>query len=195
MKALLDYCILLIIFTLTNNQFDLINCLQKKSNEVGPDNPPLKEAHCSRKHSKFIREYFARVNYKSFKAFFFHYKILSCDVKHQALLPIFHKYNLPVPEKCPFSPMHDIYHLHENNKTKVDVYNWKCEICGKHFSSETFLDKHFENKHKDSLQKVPSFQCFLSFIFYYLTILNIAKLSISTVFALPTIAAYSAVTY
>lgn len=85
---------------------------------------------CSRKHSKFIREYFAR-----------------------ALLPIYQKYNLPVPEKCPFSPLHDIYHLQENNKTKLDVYKWKCEICGKYFTSEEYLDKHFSNKHNDSLQK------------------------------------------
>lgn len=86
---------------------------------------------CSRTESKFVREYFAR-----------------------ALLPIYHKYSLPVPEQCPFSPLHDIYHFQENNKTKLDTNKWKCEICGKHFSSERYIDKHFEVKHMNSLQNV-----------------------------------------
>ena len=72
----------------------------------------------------------------------------------KALLPVYNKYSLPVPEQCPFSPLHDIYHFQENNKTKLDAYKWKCEICGKHFTSEEYIDKHFEIKHSNSLQKV-----------------------------------------
>jgi len=45
-----------------------VSSSQAKSNEIGPDSPRLKEAICSRKHSKFIREYFARVN--RFRLFF-----------------------------------------------------------------------------------------------------------------------------
>lgn len=86
---------------------------------------------CSRPHSKFVREYFAR-----------------------ALLPIYQKFSVPVPDKCPFSPLHDIYHFHENNKTKLDTNKWKCEICGKMFVSEKNLDKHFDKRHNSSLQLV-----------------------------------------
>jgi len=98
------------------------------------------KSHCSRKHSKFIREYFTR-----------------------ALLPIYQKYNLPVPVNCPFSPLHDIYHFHENNKTKLDMYKWKCEICGKHFLSENYLDKHFDFKHANSLQRNQKSICLANF--------------------------------
>lgn len=58
-----------------------------------------------------------------------------------------------MPVKCPFSPLHDMYHFHENNKTKLDTYKWKCELCGKYFLSENYLDKHFDTKHSDSLQR------------------------------------------
>jgi hypothetical protein len=86
---------------------------------------------CPRTQSKLVREYFVRV-----------------------LLPIYQKYGVPVPEKCPFSPLYDIYHYHENNKTKVDSTKWRCEICGKTFTDEKFLDKHFDSRHNNSLQRV-----------------------------------------
>ena len=91
---------------------------------------------CSRSNSKLVREYFVRV-----------------------LLPIYKRHSLPVPEKCPFSPLHDMYHYQENNKTKLDDNKWKCEICGKYFLSEDYLDNHFDRKHNDTLQKV--------FFFYF----------------------------
>jgi hypothetical protein len=99
-----------------------------------------KNQFCSRQHSKVVREYFARV-----------------------LLPIFKKYSQPVPDKCPFSPFHDIYHYQENNKTKLDVNKWKCEMCGKMFQSESYLDNHFNNRHNNTLQIKKSANCLANF--------------------------------
>ena len=76
---------------------------------------------------------------------------------------MYQKYALPIPEKCPFSPLHDIFHYHENNKTKLDTNKWKCEICGKFFTKENYLDKHFENKHTSSLNLVIKNQTIIKF--------------------------------
>ncbi len=97
------------------------------------NNQPAKKtvAACPRTQSKLVREYFVRV-----------------------LLPIYQRYSTPVPEKCPFSPLYDIYHYHENNKTKVDSTRWQCEMCGKVFTEEKYLDRHFDSRHNDSLQRV-----------------------------------------
>jgi hypothetical protein len=70
---------------------------------------------------------------------------------------LYQKLSLPVPEKCPFSPVHDMYHFQENNKTKLEPNKWKCEMCGKLFISEKHLDNHFENRHNNSLQLVKLF--------------------------------------
>ncbi len=106
------------------------SCLAHNIPTLAPKTSSLAAPTCSRRHSKFVREYFAR-----------------------ELLPIYQTFSLPVPDKCPFSPLHDIYHFQENNKTKLDIYKWKCDICGKIFSSEHFLDKHFDNRHTAALQR------------------------------------------
>lgn len=96
---------------------------------------------CSRVQSKFVREYFAR-----------------------SLLPLYQKYSQPIPEKCPFSPLRDMYHYHENNKTKLDTYRWKCEICGKLFAKELHLDNHFDNRHINTIQTVNKYIFLMSIL-------------------------------
>jgi hypothetical protein len=117
-----------------------------------PAQTPAKKSMvaCPRTQSKLVREYFVRV-----------------------LLPLYQQYSVPVPEKCPFSPLYDIYHYHENNKTKLDSTKWKCEICGKTFVDEKYLDKHFDSRHNESLQRVSCkkikkfvFLIFVNFIFF-----------------------------
>ena len=46
------------------------------------------------------------------------------------------------------------YSQEERKKLAELSHKWKCEICGKHFSSERYIDKHFEVKHMNSLQNV-----------------------------------------
>ncbi|RNA31147.1 hypothetical protein BpHYR1_005291 [Brachionus plicatilis] len=98
---------------------------------------------CSRAQSKFVREYFAR-----------------------SLLPVYQKHSQPIPEACPFSPARDMYHFHENNKTKLDIFRWKCELCGKIFAKESDLDKHFDSRHANTLQTVPKYNFFFAKINY-----------------------------
>ena len=119
------------------------NCTEtiKVNNNPNQVNTNLKKKMaCPRAQSKVVREYFVRV-----------------------LLPIYQKYSVPVPEKCPFSPLYDIYHYHENNKTKLDSNKWKCEICGKLFLEERYLDQHFDARHNSSLQKGQNTVCLANF--------------------------------
>lgn len=123
MRSILKYLIILLLINEICLSYQL-------SGPAKPSKVSNSYTHCSRRHSRFVREYFAR-----------------------ALLPIYQKYDLPVPDRCPFSPLHDIYHNQENNKSKLDTFKWKCEMCGKFFTSEEYLDKHLERKHNDTLQK------------------------------------------
>ncbi len=72
----------------------------------------------------------------------------------QALLPIYYRYAMPIPESCKFSPVRDMYYHQENNKTKLDTNKWKCEYCGKIFLEEKYLDAHFSRKHNATLNTV-----------------------------------------
>lgn len=72
----------------------------------------------------------------------------------KAILPIYEHYSVPIPAECEFSPLRDIYYHQENNKTKLDVNQWKCEYCGKVFLSEPYLDLHFNRKHNKTLNLV-----------------------------------------
>jgi hypothetical protein len=69
-------------------------------------------------------------------------------------LPIYKKYELPIPQDCEYSPLNDVYYHQENNKTRLEQTKWKCELCGKIFLTEHYLDHHFTYKHNDSLHRV-----------------------------------------
>lgn len=50
---------------------------------------------------------------------------------------------------CPFSPHLDILRLQESSKTFLLGGIWQCNICGKMFKSEHYLDMHQARRHAD----------------------------------------------
>ena len=67
---------------------------------------------------------------------------------------MFQEHGAAVPVDCPLHEAHDVYGIQEGNKTEEYAARWRCELCGKAFYTEAYLDKHFENKHDDMVLKV-----------------------------------------
>jgi hypothetical protein len=57
-----------------------------------------------------------------------------------------------LPSGCLLNPTIDPYTVHEQHKEMVRRGEWKCTYCGKHFTSEFYVDRHLNNKH---LQQLP----------------------------------------
>ena len=57
-----------------------------------------------------------------------------------------------LPSGCLLNPTLDPYMAHERHKEMVRRGEWKCTYCGKHFTSEFYVDRHLHNKH---LQQLP----------------------------------------
>ncbi|XP_031570107.1 uncharacterized protein LOC116304506 [Actinia tenebrosa] len=86
------------------------------------------ELHCSREHARIVR-----------------------NTLRQHFFPAFEKQGIEVPEKCSLHESHDLYINQEINKIEEHVSSWKCDLCGKTFYGEYFLDVHFHNRHQDKL--------------------------------------------
>ncbi|KAF3444513.1 hypothetical protein FNV43_RR14205 [Rhamnella rubrinervis] len=86
------------------------------------------EVHCSRERSraawKIIEEY---------------------------LMPFVDKERYQLSRRCRLHPDNDLYRDQEQHKIRVDINEWKCEYCKKSFYEETYLDKHFDNRHYNLL--------------------------------------------
>lgn len=54
---------------------------------------------------------------------------------------------------CPLQNSRDLYYLQEYHKTYEHHARWTCEVCGKPFYREDFIDRHMERKHSDMLVK------------------------------------------
>ena len=66
-----------------------------------------------------------------------------------------------LPKSCPLHPDNYVYADQEAKKQEESRMDWKCNICGKHFKTEFYLDKHMHNAHSDHLRKgdVDSVMC------------------------------------
>ena len=84
----------------------------------------------------------------------------SCSLERSSLVkqlldkdffPIFQSYGKSVSESCPFNPDNGVYGIIQAKKTYTGSY-YKCEICGKQFVSDFFLNKHMQNRHPEFSQ-------------------------------------------
>lgn len=57
-----------------------------------------------------------------------------------------------LPDSCQLNPKLDRYRWQEGNKTEVSRGDHKCMLCGKHFRTEFYLDKHMHLAHGSALQ-------------------------------------------
>ncbi|XP_064611341.1 uncharacterized protein LOC135475395 isoform X2 [Liolophura sinensis] len=53
----------------------------------------------------------------------------------------------------------DMYLVHENNKAMESVSRWVCQFCGKGFTAEHFLDRHFQNRHPEHVRQGREIVC------------------------------------
>ncbi|GFP94922.1 hypothetical protein PHJA_001636600 [Phtheirospermum japonicum] len=67
------------------------------------------------------------------------------------LMPFVEKEKFTLSTQCKLHPSNDIFREQEEHKIHVDVNEWKCGYCKKHFRDEKFLDQHFDNRHLDLL--------------------------------------------
>lgn len=82
----------------------------------------------------------------------------------QYLMPFVDKERYQLSRRCRLHPDNDLYRDQEQHKIRVDINEWKCEYCKKSFYEETYLDKHFDNRHYNLLNVVshdyPLFTCY-----------------------------------
>ncbi|XP_041376125.1 uncharacterized protein LOC121388722 [Gigantopelta aegis] len=60
---------------------------------------------------------------------------------------------MEMPKTCPFYLQRELFFLQEERKVVEGANRWKCNICGKAFITEHFLDKHFDNRHRDWIRE------------------------------------------
>uniref|UniRef100_A0A0X3P2Y1 C2H2-type zinc finger n=2 Tax=Schistocephalus solidus TaxID=70667 RepID=A0A0X3P2Y1_SCHSO len=59
--------------------------------------------------------------------------------------------NLDLPDACPLKPSMDYFSIQDDMLIKNHEYNWECGFCGKRFYDAHFLEKHFDNRHNETL--------------------------------------------
>ncbi|KAL1497070.1 hypothetical protein ABEB36_008092 [Hypothenemus hampei] len=74
-------------------------------------------------------------------------------------IPVLEKYKIKLPLECPFHSQRDIFGPQEVLKKQHGPSQWTCGICGKSFFEEKFLDMHFDNRHKDYINKAEDAVC------------------------------------
>ncbi|KAL1514616.1 hypothetical protein AB1Y20_003710 [Prymnesium parvum] len=67
------------------------------------------------------------------------------------LIPLVKSYGARMSPVCPLHKEHDRLLGHESQKKALTISNWRCEICGKSFRSEHYIDMHLDRKHLDTL--------------------------------------------
>ncbi|XP_046843466.1 uncharacterized protein LOC124437547 isoform X2 [Xenia sp. Carnegie-2017] len=67
--------------------------------------------------------------------------------------PIFESHGLDTSKECPLSKSRDLYLVQEQHKLFEHSSRWTCNVCGKAFYRQEFLDLHMENKHEELLVK------------------------------------------
>ena len=72
----------------------------------------------------------------------------------QKLYSLYKSVQAEIPETCILNKERDIYSIQEDQKFMEPSSKWYCNICGKGFITEYFLDLHFTNRHKEYLRQV-----------------------------------------
>ncbi|XP_055299588.1 uncharacterized protein LOC129567071 isoform X3 [Sitodiplosis mosellana] len=74
-------------------------------------------------------------------------------------LPILEKYQVKLPLECPFHPLREIFAPQQAAKTQNRRNQWTCNLCGKSFFEEKFLDMHFDARHSSVINSAEDAVC------------------------------------
>ncbi|XP_041981740.1 uncharacterized protein LOC121735080 [Aricia agestis] len=74
-------------------------------------------------------------------------------------LPVLERFQVKLPLECPFHPARDIFAPQHAAKLQHRPSQWTCAFCGKSFYEERHLDTHFDQRHKNQINKAEDAVC------------------------------------
>ena len=74
---------------------------------------------------------------------------------------------------CPLRKSRDMYIVQEKQKVFEHNARWSCDVCGKAFYTQDYIDQHMERKHSDLVVKNEVWSTlYIIFIARYKTSIN-----------------------
>lgn len=70
---------------------------------------------------------------------------------------------MKLPLECPFHPLREIFAPQQAAKTQNRRNQWTCNLCGKSFFEEKFLDMHFDARHKTVINSAEDAVCLANY--------------------------------
>lgn len=70
---------------------------------------------------------------------------------------------MKMPLECPFHPLREIFAPQQAAKTQNRRNQWTCNLCGKSFFEEKFLDMHFDARHSSTINTAEDAICLSNF--------------------------------
>ncbi|XP_013201260.2 uncharacterized protein LOC106143672 [Amyelois transitella] len=98
--------------------------------------PSVFKITCSRDNSKIVRK-----------------------VIQNKWFPVLERFQVKLPLECPFHPARDIFAPQHAAKLQHRPSQWTCAFCGKSFYEERHLDTHFDQRHKNQINKAEDAVC------------------------------------
>ncbi|XP_013133583.1 PREDICTED: uncharacterized protein LOC106099559 [Papilio polytes] len=98
--------------------------------------PSVFKITCSRDNSKIVRK-----------------------VIQNKWMPVLERFQVKLPLECPFHPARDIFAPQHAAKLQHRASQWTCAFCGKSFYEERHLDTHFDQRHKNQINKAEDAVC------------------------------------
>ncbi|CAH0726079.1 unnamed protein product, partial [Brenthis ino] len=74
-------------------------------------------------------------------------------------IPVLERFQVKLPLECPFHPARDIFAPQHAAKLQHRSSQWTCAFCGKSFYEERHLDTHFDQRHKNQINKAEDAVC------------------------------------
>lgn len=68
-----------------------------------------------------------------------------------------------LPLECPFHPLREIFAPQQAAKTQNRRNQWTCNLCGKSFFEEKFLDMHFDARHSAIINTAEDAVCLANY--------------------------------
>lgn len=70
---------------------------------------------------------------------------------------------MKLPLECPFHPLREIFAPQQAAKTQNRRNQWTCNLCGKSFFEEKFLDMHFDARHNTIINSAEDAICLANY--------------------------------
>lgn len=68
-----------------------------------------------------------------------------------------------MPLECPFHPLREIFAPQQEHSTQNRRNQWTCNLCGKSFFEEKYLDQHFDGRHSSIYNTAEDAVCLANY--------------------------------